>query len=387
MMNVATGKLKKLRVKEIGDFQLLKEEWNGLLEKSLLGNNVFLTWEWLSTWWKHFGEGRKLLVLMVEEQDRILAIAPLMLTKYRLLGFGNIQKIEFVGTPDSDYHNFIILEREEECLRLMIRYVKENLSGWDWIELKEIPESFVTTRLVQSLPKNNLHELRLNVRVCNICPYVPLPASCELLMKGLKKNIRQNLNKYMRRIKENGNVELKRYDATGLSVRENMEIFIALHRKGWAARGFPGAFEMRPRAFHDFHVEIAEKFAEKDWLGLYFLTVNDEPVASQYAFEYGDKMYYYLAGVDPRYASYSVGNLIIKSLLETCISKGLKEYDMLRGDEPYKYVWTRNYRRNFEVRFISANLLSRFYNWTTLNKTVNSLAEKLKLSLKQNGVL
>jgi CelD/BcsL family acetyltransferase involved in cellulose biosynthesis len=384
MTNVAAGKLKKLRVKEVGDFQLLKEEWNGLLEKSLLGNNVFLTWEWLSTWWKHFGQGRKLLLLTVEEQDRILAIAPLMLTKYRLPGLGNIQKIEFVGTPHSDYHNFI-LEKEEECLRLLIKYIKENLSGWNWIELKEIPESSVT-KLVRSLPENNLYELRLNVRVCDVCPYVPLPASFELLMKGLKKNTRQNLNKYMRRIKENGNIELKRYDTTGLSVRENMEIFIALHQKGWTARGFSGAFETRQSLFHDFHIDIAEKFAEKDWLGLYFLTASDEPVASQYTFEYGDKMYYYLAGLDPRYASYSVGNLIIKSLLETCISKGLKEYDMLRGDEPYKYQWTKNYRRNFEIRLISADLPSRFYNWITLNKTINSLVEKLKLSLKQNSI-
>jgi CelD/BcsL family acetyltransferase involved in cellulose biosynthesis len=98
-------------------------------------------------------------------------------------------------------------------------------------------------------------------------------------------------------------------------------------------------------------------------------------------------MYYYLAGLDPKYASYSVGNLIIKYLLEICIDKGLKEYDMLRGDEPYKYQWTRNYRRNLEIRLISANLLSRFYNWITLNKTIDSLAERLRFSIKQNSFL
>ena len=38
---------------ETHDFRAIAEEWNAFLEKST-NNNIFLTYEWLSSWWKAF---------------------------------------------------------------------------------------------------------------------------------------------------------------------------------------------------------------------------------------------------------------------------------------------------------------------------------------------
>ena len=42
-------------------FWALKPEWNDLLRRSYY-DNLFLTWEWQSTWWKHLGEGDLVLL-------------------------------------------------------------------------------------------------------------------------------------------------------------------------------------------------------------------------------------------------------------------------------------------------------------------------------------
>ena len=42
-------------------------------------------------------------------------------------------------------------------------------------------------------------------------------------------------------------------------------------------------------------------FAERDWLRLHFLTVNNRPVATSLDLEYGGKMYGHLCGFDPDY--------------------------------------------------------------------------------------
>jgi CelD/BcsL family acetyltransferase involved in cellulose biosynthesis len=373
-----------LKIKEADDFLTLKDEWNILLKNNLLGDNVFLTWEWLSTWWKHFREGRKLLVLLVEDENEVLAIAPLMLSKYKLPGFGSIKKIEFLGARHSDYSNFLILKKERESLRLIVDYLKDIIADWDWIELKEIPETAENADFLETLFSGISSELRLKKRVCNICPYISLPNASDLLMNGMNKKIRKNLKYYLKKLERERHVELKKYDEVGFSVKEAMEVFIRLNEDRWASEGLPGSFESKEDAFRKFHMDIAVRFAEEGWLGLYFLTANDEPVSVQYDFEYGQKMYYYLGGFDPRYSDYSVGNLLKMFLLKRCIEKGLKEYDMMRGDEPYKTMWTHSYRRNFEIRLVREGLISGFYDWVTWNNTVFNLAEKLKLSLKRS---
>ena len=51
-------------------FWALKPEWNDLLRRSYY-DNLFLTWEWQSTWWKHLGEGDLMAMLTEEDQKKL----------------------------------------------------------------------------------------------------------------------------------------------------------------------------------------------------------------------------------------------------------------------------------------------------------------------------
>src|SRR5581483_9001175 len=53
-----TGK-QRLVAEPCSGFDELREEWARLAEAS---RNVFLTHTWASTWWRHFGAGRRLLL-------------------------------------------------------------------------------------------------------------------------------------------------------------------------------------------------------------------------------------------------------------------------------------------------------------------------------------
>ncbi len=367
-----------MRVTEVRDFESVRDVWDQVLAENRFGNNVFLTVDWLSTWWKHFGRQRKLSLLKLEENNQILGIAPLMLTRYKMPAFGSIRKIEFLGTRHSDYNNFIISRKEKEGVKCITDYLNE-VEDWDWIELKEIPENINYSQLFSDTSL----KLEFKERVCNLCPYISVPKKYESLKKGFSRNLRQNLNRYSRKIEGDHNVELKRFDDAGFTVKEAMNLFIKLHEMKWNSEGKLGAFI--EDEFRNFHMDVAESFAKKGWLGLYFLMVDGEPAAAQYTFEYSHKMYYYLAGFDPKYSDYSVGNLLIMFLLKQCIEKGFTEYDMTRGDEPYKMQWTNKFRRNFEVRLVRKKLTSELYDWVTWGPTVENIATKLKISLKRSG--
>src|SRR5712691_3966287 len=104
-------------VKLIGtaeEFFKLRDEWNALLESSA-SPCVFLTHEWLSTWWKHLSEGRKLAILSARAGGKLIGILPLTIRAPQYARM--IPRVaEFIGSGviGSDYLDAII-ERGREC--------------------------------------------------------------------------------------------------------------------------------------------------------------------------------------------------------------------------------------------------------------------------------
>jgi CelD/BcsL family acetyltransferase involved in cellulose biosynthesis len=155
-------------------------------------------------------------------------------------------------------------------------------------------------------------------------------------------------------------VDFVRYDKIG-TVKEAMNVFFRLHQKREVAKGDYGVFSNQ--LYKNFHMEVANAFAENGWLALFFLTFNDKPVSSVYAYEYNGKLYAYLSGFDTEYSHYRPGYLVIKNLIQYAIRKNLREFDFLRGEEQYKMRWRTTIRKNYEYRFVRRGLKSKLYNW------------------------
>src|SRR5579863_5819033 len=101
------------RITSDGMLQALRPEWNPLLERSR-ANCVFLTFEWLTTWWKHLAEGRKLEVLAARDDGRLVGIAPLVLRRAQYARMMP-RVLEFLGTGvvGSDYLDLIVDAEQE----------------------------------------------------------------------------------------------------------------------------------------------------------------------------------------------------------------------------------------------------------------------------------
>src|ERR1019366_3006589 len=57
------------RIADVPGFEALRDEWGELLESSD-ADCLFLTWEWLSTWWKHLAGDRRLAILAPPPRGR-----------------------------------------------------------------------------------------------------------------------------------------------------------------------------------------------------------------------------------------------------------------------------------------------------------------------------
>src|SRR3989338_6121715 len=96
-------------------FRDLKIEWDQLLSLSST-NAVYLTWEWLFTWWEIFGDDRReLFIIAVRENGQLIGIAPLIIHNVEDFNLFTFRRIEFLGTGEeekdevcSNYMDFII---------------------------------------------------------------------------------------------------------------------------------------------------------------------------------------------------------------------------------------------------------------------------------------
>src|SRR5947199_381527 len=91
-------------VQNAGGFDDLGEEWNRLLAASS-ADCLFLTWEWLRTWWSHFSTRRELRIVTVRQGGELVAIAPLTVRPGFARRYYPFPALEFLGagTIGSDY--------------------------------------------------------------------------------------------------------------------------------------------------------------------------------------------------------------------------------------------------------------------------------------------
>jgi CelD/BcsL family acetyltransferase involved in cellulose biosynthesis len=199
--------------------------------------------------------------------------------------------------------------------------------------------------------------LRAELGFHRMCPVIALPSSWDDYHKTLSKNSRANLGRRRRKLEKEFGAQLGTVGASD-DLPRAMEDLYRLHGARWNKRHVGGAFaDARVRAMHH---EVAEKFRARGWLALHRLVTNDETRASFYCFHLGARVYYYLSGFDPELYKHSPGNVLMAFAIQQAIASGAREFDLLRGDETYKYGWNAEDRKTLRLILGHSSLRSRF---------------------------
>ena len=163
-----------------------------------------------------------------------------------------------------------------------------------------------------------------------VSPVLDLPGSYETYVQSLGKKERHELRRKVRRLETAGPATFRfAADAERATV---LDRFFALHR---LSRGEKAGFMTADveRFFRD----VADALAPLDRLRLGVLTFDGADVAVLFGFAVGKVIALYNAAYDPGLASLSVGIISHAWAIREAIARGYTTYDLLRGDEPYKY--------------------------------------------------
>jgi CelD/BcsL family acetyltransferase involved in cellulose biosynthesis len=289
----------------------LWDEWTELYRSSTTAT-PFQSPAWIAAWCTTIGKNKAAHVVTVRDGSELVALFPMAIsrTPWRAL--------RFMATGVSDILQPLVRSGFEPFVGDYWRQACENLRGVDLIDLHQMrTESCCAFDVLLSMDRQA------------DCPLLDLPASFDEYTKMLSKSLRYDVNKGFR-----GEFEWKISD-TAEQAQANFDVFLHLHSQRWRKRGLPGAFGLHKiQEFHRAFLALAGKTVE-----LETLWHDAQPIGALYVMATDRSSFFYQSGFDPAAKKLCPGTVLVATAIRRAIDEGRRQFDFLRGDEPYKMRW------------------------------------------------
>ncbi len=348
--------LSKLLTEE--EFLFLREEWNSLLDAGA-NPSVFLTHEWLSTWWRTFAEGKRLFIVNVQHEGQLLGLAPLFIDQCVYSGLVKLRVLRLLGMNEiePDYLGFIIRTGYEgEVTREILQHLLSHRAEWDLIQLDNMLDSNSTDPSLTQIARS---ELGLSIHVDRAkCPFIRLPGSFEKYLSGFSRKHRYNLNRLVKILKKSFDYEFG-IAASATEAKEAMRTLFVLHEQRAQQMRRGSAF--CSKQVLSFHTELIPALFSQGLLKVFYVKLNGRIESCLYAYAYNGRFYFYQSGFNPAYDKYSLGSVTLMEAIRSSIEEGLQEFDFLKGQESYKYLWANGERETISLTIGNGGLRSWSY--------------------------
>ena len=296
-----------LRIEPLFDLGDAAGEWDRLAQAS---GSPFATREWATAWWDAFGAGRRLMSFTCRRPDgRLAAILPLCAASGEL---------RFVGHRDADVLGPICAPPDRPAVAAALRRVlRESRTHYDVFVGDDLPvRAGWGTRIGAE------RRARTSSPVLHADGW-------SAFLAARSANFRQQVRRRERRLDGELGLRFRLCDDPS-RLDADLDTLFALHAARW---GEQRAFAGRTAAFHR---TFAAAALRRGWLRLWIAELGGTPAAAWYGFRYGGVEWYYQAGRDPRFDRLAVGFVLLAHTIRAALDDGIREYRLLRGDEPYK---------------------------------------------------
>jgi CelD/BcsL family acetyltransferase involved in cellulose biosynthesis len=297
-------------VERFVSFKDARPAWTALAQSTA---NIFSTWEWADSWWRHFGGDESPQLAAVKHGGKVSVLLPMH--EQRLRG---IRVLRFLGHGPADQLGPVCDPRALGTATLALR---ELLAGGGVL---------LAERLASD--RDWARELGGSLIREEASPVIDLAAErdWESYLGARSANFRQQVRRRARKLQSAEGVSFSLTEDPG-QLQADLGVVIALNKARWgdASTAFPGAREA-------FHREFAARALERGWLRLWIASAGGAPVAAWYGFRFSGVESFYQSGRDPDWDRSRVGAGLLEHTIREAFADGMREYRLLRGDEPYK---------------------------------------------------
>jgi len=365
------------RITQITDLAPYRQRWDELSDDC-----VFRTSAWLTTWWQHYGADHQLYVLLVfsdeapncrpentctesvadnQRPEQLVAILP----SYLETTFARGQVLRLLGDGEvcSDHLDLLATSSDlPTAAAAVARYLSDHSDDWDLANLTAIGTH------IAGLAQLTTELQNLDCQVARTpnenCWAVDLPADWEAFLALQSKSHRKQLRRLERRILETDQAVWHRVE-TPEQFAVAWPLLIDLHQRRRNSLGEPGCFASQRWA--NFHHDIARQLLDTGNLRLSWLELDGQPIAAEYNFASEKTTWGYQTGIDPDRIGEEPGRLSMIRIFQAAIDEGHQQFDLLRGDEPYKAHWRATPQETSDIQIVpprsAARLRFRAYSY------------------------
>lgn len=321
-------------------------EWDELLSNSV-SNEIFQTYAWQRTWWEHWGSG-DLAIVVCYAEEKIACILPF----YIEFKFG-LKIVKFIGSTSSDYLDVIIDSScfIEEVLFMSLKHFMKH-RRFNAIELEELPSGSPLLEIVRK------KKLRLLSSIANnsVCVYIPALSTGQLYEQYINKKKISRVKSRYKKLQKTGNIQ---YEELSSLSEADLNSFFELHVKRWISKGKSST--LSEQKYKSYFNSLSLEFNRRDQLFFPLIRLDGEVIACMFGFRYNSKIYYYIPTFNQELIYYNLGHLLILNIVNNRNDEAMNEIDLLRGTEPYKYIWTNCERQNYKVILSRRNIRGVVY--------------------------
>ena len=286
------------RVESLAD---LRPAWDALLAQTA-GASFFRSLPWLECYWKHFGRGQRLRVLVIHDAGQPVGILPLVV-RPEVTRVGRVRVLTY---PLHDWATFFgpIGPDAATTLAAGLRHVRQTTRDWDLLDLRWIDADG------DDLGRTERAMGDAGFRPCgqkwDQTSLAELPHSWCDYWQTREPKFRKNIDRLESRMAAAGKVELVRFrgdeDAYDAPRWDLYDTCIALAERSWQGTGGDRTNLCHDEAsgyFRDAHAAAAKLGA----VDVNLLYVNGLPAAFAYNYQWHGSVYGLRKGFDPDFAN------------------------------------------------------------------------------------
>jgi CelD/BcsL family acetyltransferase involved in cellulose biosynthesis len=317
----------------------LTPEWERLYPESAT-RNPFLRAEWTKAYLDGVGRESDLFIVAVHADGRLVGVAPLCVE--RRAGF---RILRFITEDRSDYLGFLCARDHETAAQDLIDTILDQSDQWDLALLKRLAPEYSGLAGVQ-FPA----AVRARGTVATTARYTAADVDWEQLHEvgpSWLKRTRKRLPRFLR-----DGWLLERF--TGAEAAARLGSVAEVEARSWKAR--ENVMRLQPGAGQELLRRAFETLGTRGEMQLWMASLDGRPAAYRIDFVLADKVWIYQLGYDQDFHRASVGSFLGYVALEQAWRSGVREYDYLSGDEPYKVERTMASREIRDLAFYRRTL-------------------------------
>lgn len=354
-------------ITEFEKFQRMKPVWNEFFYYSE-DQSFFLTHAWLIAWWRAFKpyKNRELLIIKVEENNKLIGLVPLMRQTKKIKGM-TINTISFIENGHTPLAGLLFLPEKCEIVisQLLFFLLNKSFSKCPLIHLGKLrKDSPIHVAIDKYCHKHNVRHVCDRHRVT---PVIFTKEKWEYFFKNRPTKFRKSLRNKLNRLSHMDDTQVY-CDTIGCDIDVDTAIsrFSDISMHSWKAKN--GSDINSIGGSIKFHKNILHAIKQVDGKAqVWWMTQGKIFISYELHLIYDNIVYPILADYNQAFSKISPGSMVEYYAIKNCFeSPDMTVYNTCAEDYQYLRYWTSDFIKYdiYEIypNNIGSNLLFFFKN-------------------------